>query len=215
MDATLEGHLHRRCGGRYTQATETVTVRLSGMTAKVDRELFRCDKCGDVQHTVEQREAAEREAILTMRHEHALLTGKEIRAFRESVALSTEQLGALLHGLPRGIVEGWEKGRYLQSPTVDAMIRSLADVEERERRAARAGITLPPLPGADGATAAAVPASVPAPAPEQTPADDTSLAADAVGAVLAAGLADALATISAGEGESPGDTSSGDASPEA
>ena len=147
MDATLEGHLHRRCGGRYAQAVETVTIRLSGMSAKVDRELFRCDKCGDVQHTVEQREAAEREAVLTMRHDHALLTGKEIRQFRDALGLSAEQLGGLLHGMPRGIVEGWEKGRYLQSPTVDAMIRSLADPEERETRAAKAGLVLPPLPG--------------------------------------------------------------------
>lgn len=158
MDATLEGHLHRRCGGHYAQATETVTIRLSGMTAKVDRELFRCDKCGDVQHTVEQREAAEREAILTMRHEHALLTGKEIRQFREALGLSAELLGGLLHGLPRGIVEGWEKGRYLQSPTVDAMIRSLADPEERERRAAKAGLVLPALPGTEGTTAPGTPA---------------------------------------------------------
>jgi hypothetical protein len=79
------------------------------------------------------------------------------------VALSTAQLGELLHGLPKGIVEGWEKGRYLQSPAVDAMLRSLTDREERERRALRAGFVLPPLPGevvpdptaiADGATAA-------------------------------------------------------------
>lgn len=157
MDATLEGHLHRRCGGRYAQAVETVSIRLSGMTAKVDRELFRCDKCGDVQHTVEQREAAEREAVLTMRHDHALLTGKEIRQFRDALGLSAELLGGLLHGLPRGIVEGWEKGRYLQSPAVDAMIRSLADPDERERRAAKAGLVLPVVPSGDATTATGEP----------------------------------------------------------
>ena len=107
----------------------------------------KCNKCGDKQHTVEQREEAEREAILTMRTQHTLLTGKEIKHFRESVGLSTAQLGELLHGLPKGIVEGWEKGRYLQSPVVDAMLRSLTDRDERERRAARAGLLLPPVPG--------------------------------------------------------------------
>ena len=75
------------------------------------------------------------------------MTGKEIRHFRESVGLSTAQLGELLHGLPKGIVEGWEKGRYLQSPAVDAMLRTLSDADERERRALRAGFVLPPLPG--------------------------------------------------------------------
>jgi len=146
-ELTLEGHLHRRCGGHYALAVEEVTIRLSGMTAKVERAMYKCDKCGDKQHTVEQREAAEREAVLTMRHRHQLLTAKEIKQFRESVALSTAQLGELLHGLPKGIVEGWEKGRYLQSPAVDAMLRSLTDREERERRALRAGFVLPPLPG--------------------------------------------------------------------
>jgi putative zinc finger/helix-turn-helix YgiT family protein len=146
-ELTLAGHLHRRCGGHYALAVEEVTIRLSGMTARVDRAMYKCDKCGDRQHTVEQREEAEREAILTMRHNHGLLTGKEIRHFRESVGLSTAQLGELLHGLPKGIVEGWEKGRYLQSPAVDAMLRSLTDRAERERLAARAGLVLPPLPG--------------------------------------------------------------------
>lgn len=146
-ELTLEGHLHRRCGGHYALAVEEVTIRLSGMTARVDRGMYRCDKCGDTQHTVEQREEAEREAILTMRMQHGLLTGKEIKHFREAIGLTPAQLGELLHGLPKGIVEGWEKGRYLQSPTVDAMIRSLADRAERERLATRAGMTLPPVPG--------------------------------------------------------------------
>ena len=110
-ELTLERHLHRRCGGHYGLAVEEVIIRLSGMTAKVDRAMYKCDKCGDRQHTVEQREDAEREAVLTMRSRHTLLTAKEIRHFRESVALTTAQFGELLHGLPKGIVEGWEKGR--------------------------------------------------------------------------------------------------------
>ena len=185
-ELTLAGHLHRRCGGHYALAVEEVTIRLSGMTARVDRAMYKCDKCGDRQHTVEQREEAEREAILTMRTKHALLTGKEIRHFRESIGLSTAQLGELLHGLPKGIVEGWEKGRYLQSPAVDVLLRSLADIAERERLAARAGLTLPPLPGAplqDAASATApesLSASSPSVSPSDSPAFDSSLATLAV-----------------------------------
>ena len=146
-ELSLEGHLHRRCGGHYAHAVEEVVIKLSGMSARVDRGMYRCDKCGDKQHTVEQREEAEKEAVLTMRSEHGLLTGKEIKHFRESIGLTPAQLGELLHGLPKGIIEGWEKGRYLQSPAVDAMLRSLTDREERERLAARAGLVLPPIPG--------------------------------------------------------------------
>jgi DNA-binding transcriptional regulator YiaG len=144
MDATLEGHLHRRCGGHYALTSEEVTIRLSGMAARVDREVYKCDKCGDLQHTVEQREEAERQAILTMRTQHTLLTSKEVKQLRESLGLTPQQIGDLLYGLPKGIVEGWEKGRYLQSPAVDALLRSLADRDELEARAAKAGVTLPP-----------------------------------------------------------------------
>ena len=68
------------------------------------------------------------------------LLGATAVAARLPVAIATVAavaftflLGELLHGLPKGIVEGWEKGRYLQSPAVDAMLRSLTDREERER----------------------------------------------------------------------------------
>lgn len=154
----MEGFLHRRCGGHYAPATETVTVRASGMAATVERALFRCDKCGDERRTVEQRESAEGEAVARMRAEHTLLTPREIRALRERLGLTPHQLGELLYGIPRGVVEGWERGRYLQNPQVDALLRSLEDPEALQRRAARAGVTLPPPPGsvpAEGASAAA------------------------------------------------------------
>jgi putative zinc finger/helix-turn-helix YgiT family protein len=157
---TLDNHLHRFCGGRYQAAEETVTVRLSGMQAQVTRGLFRCAKCGDEQRTVEQREAAERAAVDRMRATHALLTPREVRQLREALGLTTAQLGELLHGVPKGIVEGWERGRYLQNRDADALLRSLRDRETLERRAARAGVTLPTpvggaAPSAPGAEAGA------------------------------------------------------------
>jgi DNA-binding transcriptional regulator YiaG len=157
---TLDNHLHRFCGGRYQAAEETVTVRLSGMQAQVTRGLFRCAKCGDEQRTVEQREAAERDAVERMRAANALLAPREIRQLRESVGLTPAQLGELLYGVPKGIVEGWERGRYLQNREADALLRSLRDRETLERRAARAGVALPVPDGP------AAPAGQPSPAPE-------------------------------------------------
>jgi DNA-binding transcriptional regulator YiaG len=141
----LENHLHRFCGGRYQRADETVTIRVSGMSAEVRREFYRCAKCADEQRTVEQREAAERVAVERIRAAHALLTPKEIRQLRESLGLAPAQLGELLYGTPRGIVEGWERGRYLQNRETDALLRSLRDRETLERRAAKAGVVLPLL----------------------------------------------------------------------
>src|SRR4051812_8729725 len=139
----LDNHLHRFCGGRYQRAVETVTIRLSGMSAEVERELYRCAKCNDEQRTVEQRDAAERTAIERIRAQHKLLTPKEIRHLRESLGLTHAHLGELLYGTPRGIVEGWERGRYLQNASTDALLRSLRDRETLERRAAKAGVALP------------------------------------------------------------------------
>jgi DNA-binding transcriptional regulator YiaG len=162
-DSSLEGHIHRRCGGRYTLAVETVAIRVSGMAAVVERGLYRCGKCGDEQRTVEQRDAAEREAIARVRVEHALLTPREIRQLRDALGLTHQQLGELLYGTPKEIVEGWERGRYVQNPQVDAMLRGLRDRETLERRAARAGVALP-TPGGDGAAAPAPDEARPGPA---------------------------------------------------
>ena len=163
----LENHLHRFCGGRYQRADETVTIRVSGMSAEVRREFYRCTKCGDEQRTVEQREAAERAAVERVRAEHALLTPKEIRQLRDSLGLTPAQLGDLLYGTPRGIVEGWERGRYLQNRATDALLRSLRDRETLERRAAKAGVTLPvPVgPSATIASPAETPSTVSTPEP--------------------------------------------------
>ena len=190
-DSLLEGHLHRRCGGRYVHAAETVTVRASGMAATVERAFYRCDKCGDERRTVEQRESAEQAAIAAMRGEHSLLAPREIRQLRERLGLTHQQLGELLYGIPRGIVEGWERGRYLQNPQVDALLRSLADRETLERRAAKAGVTLPPLPGSEPPPGAELPAPATSPAvatasadaraEEPTPTDGTAEHEEALG----------------------------------
>jgi putative zinc finger/helix-turn-helix YgiT family protein len=159
---TLDGSLHRGCGGRYASHTEQVTVRMSGMTTEVVRTLSRCEKCGHEQRTVDQREAAEKAAAAQLRAVHGLLAPREIRQWRESLGLTVAQLAALCYGTPTGIVEGWEKGRYLQNREADALLRALADPAELQRRAARAGVSLPALAGA--------PAGVPLPALAGAPA---------------------------------------------
>lgn len=154
--ATLEGTLHRGCGGRYSLHTELVTIRLSGMAAEVSRGLFRCEKCGHEQRTIDQRDTAERAAIEQIRASNGLLMPRAIRQLRESTGLTVAEFAELIYGTPKGIVEGWEKGRYLQNREADALIRSLADRAVLEHRAARAGVTLPALAGASEVSAAQV-----------------------------------------------------------
>ena len=141
--ATLHGTLHRGCGGRYALQTEAVTMRLSGMAADVTREFFQCEKCAHENRTIEQRDAAEKAATDRIRDAHGLLTPKGIRQLRESLGLTIPQFAELCYGTPKGILEGWEKGRYLQNREADALMRSLADRDTIERRAAKAGVVLP------------------------------------------------------------------------
>ena len=154
--STLDGSLHRGCGGRYALNTETVTMRLSGMAAEVTREFYRCEKCGHEQRTIEQRDTAEKAATEQIRAEHDLLAPKAIKQLRESLGLTVAQFADLIYGTPKGIVDGWEKGKHLQNREADEMIRGLTDRETLERRAAKAGVTLPVLEGAAGVSAAAV-----------------------------------------------------------
>jgi putative zinc finger/helix-turn-helix YgiT family protein len=143
MTETLDHHPHRRCGGHYLRVDDETTVRMSGMSATVPRSVYRCDRCGDQQFTVEQREAVEKSAIAAIREANGLLAPREIKALRERLGLTPAQLGELVYGVPKGLIEGWEKGRYLQNRDADALLRSLEDPQTLEHRAARAGVTLP------------------------------------------------------------------------
>ncbi len=140
--STLDGSLHRGCGGRYALQSEMVTLRVSGMAAEVERAFYRCGKCGHDNRTIEQRDLAERSAIELIRAEHGLLAPKAIRHLRDSLGLTVSQLAELCYGTPKGIVEGWEKGKYLQNREADALLRSLTDRETLERRATKAGVLL-------------------------------------------------------------------------
>jgi putative zinc finger/helix-turn-helix YgiT family protein len=156
--SSLEGSLHRGCGGRYARHEEQVTVRLSGMAAEVTRSFFRCEKCGHEQRTIEQRDAAEQAAVERIRERHGLLTPREIRQLREELGLTSPQLADVCYGTPRGIVAGWEKGRYLQNREADALLRSLRDPEVFAFRTARAGVVPAGAVPAGVVTAGAVPA---------------------------------------------------------
>lgn len=146
-ESMLSGHIHRGCGGRYEEHMEPVTIKVSGMVATVDRAFYRCSRCEDLHRTVEQREIAEKAAVEAVREAHNLLRPRQMRQLREQLRLTTEQMGDLLYGVPRSIVEAWEKGRYVQNREVDSMIRRLEEPEFLQERAARSGVTLPePLP---------------------------------------------------------------------
>lgn len=119
------------------------------MAVEVEREFYRCEKCEHEQRSIDQRDTSEKAAIERIRAEYELLTPRGIRQLRESLGLTVAQMADLCYGTPKGIVEGWEKGRYVQNREADALIRSLGDRETLERRAAKAGVQLPDRAGED------------------------------------------------------------------
>jgi putative zinc finger/helix-turn-helix YgiT family protein len=190
--SSLEGSLHRGCGGRYAQHEEQVTVRLSGMAAEVTRAFFRCEKCGHEQRTIEQRDAAEKAAVDQIRVRHGLLTPREIRQLREELGLTSPQLADVCYGTPRGIVAGWEKGRYLQNREADALLRSLRDPEVFAFRTARAGVV-----------PAGVAAGVPSDAALGGPAGDAAADAGAANESTHAAAPTAEGAFGASYGDTP------------
>jgi DNA-binding XRE family transcriptional regulator len=108
-----------------------------------------------------------------IRAAHGLLTPREIRQLREELGLTSAQLADVCYGTPRGIVAGWEKGRYLQNREADALLRSLRDPEVFAFRTARAGVV--PATASDSAAAEAGTVAEPGAEAEAAPtADDAA-----------------------------------------
>ena len=150
--ATLDGTLHRGCGGRYALQSETVTLRISGMAAEVERAFYRCEKCGHENRTIDQRDrrkrppsnrSARRYDLLIAQGDpaHAGVAGADRRRSWRSCATARRRASS----------KGWEKGKYLQNREADALLRSLSDRETLERRAAKAGVSLASPESAPGA----------------------------------------------------------------
>ena len=104
---TLDGSLHRGCGGRYALQTETVTMRISGMAAEVTREFYRCAKCGQENRTIDQRDVAEKSATEQIRVAHDLLAPKAIRQLRESLGLTIPSAQRSTTGSPFAFVSAF------------------------------------------------------------------------------------------------------------
>ena len=58
---------------------------------------------------------AEKLAVDRIRAANSLLTPRGIRQLRDSLGLTVAQFSELCYGTPKGIVEGWEKGRYFKT----------------------------------------------------------------------------------------------------
>jgi putative zinc finger/helix-turn-helix YgiT family protein len=120
---SLDGQAHA-CGGTFRLAGEPGTFRLHGVDVPVLQRFYRCDGCGEEHVTEALARATQDEAAAAFRASERYLSGTEVRALRERLGLSQEQLEAAL-GLGAKSLARWENDRVLQNRSMDNLLRAV------------------------------------------------------------------------------------------
>ncbi|MCF8030818.1 MAG: helix-turn-helix domain-containing protein, partial [Desulfohalobiaceae bacterium] len=94
---------------------------LKGVTIEYDTEAYVCPECGLEAGTVEKAGATQRAIADAYREKMGLLTGREIKSFREAKGMSQQQLA---RAMDVGIasIKRWETG-MIQTRAMDAALR--------------------------------------------------------------------------------------------
>lgn len=88
---------------------------------------FHCPKCSEVVlRYVDSRQLSEN-AIAIYRRKHGLLSADEIRALRERLSLTQNELAKLLR-LGSNSISRWESGRNVQTEAIELLLRLVRDV---------------------------------------------------------------------------------------
>lgn len=138
----LEGREHS-CGGTFQLASGATEITMRGVTVEVDREVFRCDGCGEERQTLDQASAVDQEAAARVREELGLLHPEEIRDLRARLDLTQEEFERAL-GLGAKSMVRWENGTVMQSKAADNLLRGVArDPGLLEHLGDEDGVTVP------------------------------------------------------------------------
>jgi putative zinc finger/helix-turn-helix YgiT family protein len=86
-----------------------------------------CGKCGEDLLDLDAVDQLLDGARAAYRVRHGLLPGADIRALRDQLGLTQDELAALLH-LGPNMVARWEVGRKVQSAATDLLLRLLRDL---------------------------------------------------------------------------------------
>lgn len=111
-----------RCGGEFELVSEAGTFAIYGSEIPVEQLFFRCNTCGDEQVTEELAAAVQSAAARAYRERFQFLTGAAIRAVRDRLGLTQEQMENAL-GLGAKSLARWENERVLQNRSVDDLLR--------------------------------------------------------------------------------------------
>lgn len=118
---SLEGQAHD-CGGTLHLLQEPGTFRIHGVDVPVTHRFYRCDGCAEEHVTEDLANVVQKEAAAVFRRQERFLSGRQIRALREWLGLTQEQLEAAL-GLGSKSLARWENDRILQNRSMDNLFR--------------------------------------------------------------------------------------------
>jgi HTH-type transcriptional regulator/antitoxin MqsA len=87
-------------------------------------EMFHCSDCGEDFFTTEQSRSVSVAVKNAVRQREGLLPPEQMRAIREKLHLTQEELEILLGQGPK-VVTRWESGRVIQNKNADTLLRML------------------------------------------------------------------------------------------
>jgi putative zinc finger/helix-turn-helix YgiT family protein len=116
------------CHGEMQMATRTNEIEFRGVNVRYQLEGLVCQKCGVTRSTVEQTADSQIAIADAYRRKMGLLTGHEIRSYRETLGLSQQQLADKAQCSKMSIVR-WENG-VVQKPASDKALRDILCPQE-------------------------------------------------------------------------------------
>jgi len=115
------------CNGRVVRERTSVDMSVGRRKAMVSGDFARCRQCGEVYFDFGEAKTVMQSAAAQIREQEDLMRPRQIRALRESLALTQAQFEALLGVAPKTVVR-WESGKVFQNAATDSLLRVLAAV---------------------------------------------------------------------------------------
>jgi putative zinc finger/helix-turn-helix YgiT family protein len=116
------------CGSEMREAHGRLRMPVNGEDISVPNVVhLKCLKCREVVLTLQQARRFNQDAIAVYQKKHALLSAHEIRALRERLRLTQNELAKLLH-LGANTISRWEAGRNAQTASMDVLLCLIRDM---------------------------------------------------------------------------------------
>lgn len=116
------------CGNLMKKVSGTLSMPVHNEEVRVPRVgHLVCPKCGERVLNLRESQDFQRRALELFRHKYGLLSPDEIREIRDRHGLTQGDLASLLR-LGAVTLSRWESGRFVQTASMDVLLRLIRDV---------------------------------------------------------------------------------------